>query len=252
VLSLSAAGVVAKGGDLDGTRATASTVVEVADVSGAGDTMVAVLALGCALGGPLPVLVDLANLAAGWACGRLGTVSMEAGDLLAAWKRGTEGLRPEKIVGEDELKRLSSLLWREGRRIVFTNGCFDLLHAGHLHLLQQARRLGDVVVVGVNADASVHRLKGPGRPLQTVEDRMAVLAGLAAVDFVVSFAEDTPARLVDLIRPHVLVKGADYAPGQVVGGTAASAWGGRVEIVPLLSGLSTTALVEAGRRRAHR
>lgn len=132
--------------------------------------------------------------------------------------------------------------------LVFTNGCFDILHAGHVRYLHQARALGDVLVVGVNADDSVRRLKGPGRPLVPGDERALVLAGLASVDAVTLFAEDTPLELVSALRPDVLVKGGDYAPEDVVGRHEVEAEGGRVEIVPFVTGYSTTRLVERIRR----
>ncbi|MCS6990254.1 MAG: D-glycero-beta-D-manno-heptose 1-phosphate adenylyltransferase [Chitinophagales bacterium] len=134
--------------------------------------------------------------------------------------------------------------WRQhGKKIVFTNGCFDLLHAGHLHLLHQARSYGDVLIVGLNADASVRRLK-PGRPLVAENDRLQHLAALEAVDAVILFHEDTPLALIERIRPDVLVKGADYRPEEVIGRDLVHAYGGTVALVPLLPGYSTTALIE--------
>jgi rfaE bifunctional protein nucleotidyltransferase chain/domain len=130
-----------------------------------------------------------------------------------------------------------------GRRIVFTNGCFDLLHVGHVRLLSAARALGDLLVVGINADESVRRLKGPGRPILPLEQRAELLAALRAVDLVVAFSEDTPLELIRRLRPDVLVKGGDWSPEQVVGREVVEAAGGQVVIVPLVEGSSTTALV---------
>lgn len=139
---------------------------------------------------------------------------------------------------------------RAGRRVVFTNGCFDILHAGHVALLEAARREGDVLVVGLNSDASVRRLKGPERPLNGERDRAAVLAALRAVDAVVVFDEDTPLALIRALRPDVLVKGGDYTVDTIVGADVVAAAGGRVVVVPLVAGRATTALVEKIRVQA--
>lgn len=148
----------------------------------------------------------------------------------------------EKILGRDQL------LERYGRpregTLVFTNGCFDLLHPGHVAYLEEARALGDALVIGVNSDASVERLKGPSRPLVSEADRVRVLAGLAAVDALCLFGEDTPADLIADLLPDVLVKGGDYTPETIVGREAVEAAGGRVEVVPFLPGYSTTAIIE--------
>lgn len=135
-----------------------------------------------------------------------------------------------------------------GRTVVFTNGCYDLLHAGHLTLLREAARLGDLLVVGVNEDASVRRLKGPGRPLVPFSERAELLAALEMVDYVTGFAEDTPARLIARLRPEVLVKGGDWAADRIVGRQTVESYGGRVVSVPLLEGLSTSRLLERIRR----
>ena len=139
--------------------------------------------------------------------------------------------------------RVSS--WRgAGEAIAFTNGCFDLLHAGHVAYLEQARALGDRLIVGLNDDASVARLKGPARPLQPRADRAVVLAALRSVDLVVAFAQDTPLDLIRALRPDVLAKGGDYAVAEIVGADDVIGWGGRVEVLPFVAGRSTTALVE--------
>jgi D-beta-D-heptose 7-phosphate kinase/D-beta-D-heptose 1-phosphate adenosyltransferase len=148
------------------------------------------------------------------------------------------------MIRNEDLQALSQTLKQNGRRVVFTNGCFDLLHMGHIDLLEKARMLGDVLVVGLNSDASIRRLKGPQRPVQTFESRAKVLAGLASVDFVVGFEEDTPLRLIDTLMPNTLVKGGDYTVESVVGAQRVLAAGGRVEIIPLVPGHSTSHLVE--------
>ncbi len=130
-----------------------------------------------------------------------------------------------------------------GRRIVFTNGCFDILHPGHVKLLQQARSFGDLLVLGLNSDDSVLRLKGTGRPILKLEERVEVLAALRPVDVIAAFDEDDPLALIQLVRPEILVKGGDWAPDQVIGRKEVESWGGRVEIIPLLAGLSTSELL---------
>lgn len=158
-------------------------------------------------------------------------------------------MRIRKLLSRSALLRRLGPLRRRRKRIVFTNGCFDLLHAGHVRLLSAARRLGDVLVVGLNSDASVRRLKGDGRPVQPLRDRAEILAALAAVDFIVPFREDTPERLIRALRPEVLVKGADWGEGEIVGAEEVRRAGGRVVRVPLVRGLSTTHLIRRIRRR---
>lgn len=145
-----------------------------------------------------------------------------------------------KIKEREELVGVLTRLRSEGKRVVFTNGCFDLLHLGHVTYLEEARRFGDVLVVGVNADESVRRIKGPGRPVVPLRQRVAVLAALEAVDYVVPFEEDTPYDLIKSLRPHVLVKGGDWRPEEVVGRDLVE----EVRIVPYLEGFSTTGLIE--------
>jgi D-beta-D-heptose 7-phosphate kinase/D-beta-D-heptose 1-phosphate adenosyltransferase len=215
---------------------------EVYDVTGAGDTVIAVLAGALAAGAELPDAVALANLAAGIVVGKLGTATVSGPELHQALRRerGAETgvLNPEQLLIEVADARA------RGERIVFTNGCFDLLHAGHVSYLRQARALGDRLIVAVNDDASVRRLKGAGRPLNPVARRMAVLAGLETVDWVVSFAEDTPEHLLQRLQPDILVKGGDYREDQVVGWQIVSAYGGEVRTLGLVDDCSTTALVE--------
>ena len=153
--------------------------------------------------------------------------------------------------GRALLQRLADLR-AEGKRIVFTNGCFDLLHPGHVRYLRAAKRLGDVLVVGVNGDASVRRLKGPGRPLMPQRDRCTVLAALEMVDWVTVFDDDTPQRLIERVQPDVLVKGGDWRPDQIVGADVVRARGGTVRSLPFARGYSTTALVERIARKAPR
>ncbi|WP_295838899.1 D-glycero-beta-D-manno-heptose 1-phosphate adenylyltransferase [uncultured Microbacterium sp.] len=215
----------------------------VADVSGAGDSMIAGIAAGLAAGLTVLQSVQVGNMAAGIACGRPGTAVVSSADLLTALLvESSPEERPGTIEDWEELAQLVAVEKQAGKTVVFANGVFDLLHAGHVSLLREARSLGDVLVVGVNSDESTARLKGPSRPLQPQNDRMSVLEAVRYVDFVTVFGEDTPRELIRTIQPDVIVKGSDYRPDQVVGGEDAKAWGGRVHIVNLLDGVSTTRL----------
>jgi len=216
---------------------------EVYDVTGAGDTVVATLAAALAAGEPLPSAVALANLAAGIVVGKLGTAVVGIAELQQATQGGWRLERGQ--MNETRLLAAAKTAGAAGQRIVMTNGCFDVLHAGHVRYLEQARALGDRLIVAVNDDDSVRRLRGNGRPINPVERRMAVLAALSAVDWVVPFAEDTPERLICAVRPHVLVKGGDCRPDQVAGRGCIESTGGRVAILPFLDGCSSTATIEA-------
>ncbi len=219
---------------------------EVYDVTGAGDTVVALLAAGLAVGQSLTDAVGLANLAAGVVVGKLGTATVSVEEIAAAMDTHTP--IPRGVTREDELLAFVARARRAGERIVMTNGCFDLLHAGHVAYLEQARALGDRLVVAVNDDASVRRLKGADRPVNTLAARMAVLAGLAAVDWVVPFSEDTPERLICRVLPDILVKGGDYRPEDIAGGECVRAAGGEVRVLPYVAGHSTTRII-AGIRK---
>lgn len=150
---------------------------------------------------------------------------------------------PRKVFPPAALARIRDGLRREGRTVVFTNGCFDLIHAGHIRLFRQARALGDVLIVALNSDASVRRLKGPTRPVYPLKERQEILAAIEAVDYVTSFSEDTPRRIIAALLPDVLVKGGDWRPDQVVGREEVEAAGGRVVIVPYLEGRSTSSII---------
>jgi len=215
---------------------------EVFDVTGAGDTVISVIAAALAAGEALPEAVALANIAAGIVVGKLGTATVSGPELRRAiqQERGSE----RGVVNLEQLLVDVADARAQGEKIVFTNGCFDILHAGHVGYLEQARRQGDRLIVAVNADASVARLKGEGRPINPVERRMAVLAGLEAVDWVVSFAEDTPESLLRVIKPDVLVKGGDYDKETVVGWQIVEGYGGEVRVLSFLDDCSTTAIVE--------
>ncbi|WP_028241567.1 bifunctional D-glycero-beta-D-manno-heptose-7-phosphate kinase/D-glycero-beta-D-manno-heptose 1-phosphate adenylyltransferase HldE [Stutzerimonas azotifigens] len=220
---------------------------EVFDVTGAGDTVISTLAAALAAGEALPQAVALANLAAGIVVGKLGTACISAPELRRAVQREEGSERG--VMTLEQLRTAVEDARAQGERIVFTNGCFDILHAGHVTYLEQARALGDRLVVAVNDDGSVSRLKGPGRPINSVDRRMAVLAGLGAVDWVVSFAEDTPERLLAEVKPDVLVKGGDYGVDQVVGAELVKGYGGEVRVLGLVENSSTTAIVEKIRSR---
>ena len=221
--------------------------LQVADVSGAGDTMVAFLAMGMAADIGVARSVQLANIAAGIVCGKLGTATVSASEFLDTFKHETEETKPEKVLPRDELTEILCQARESGKNVVFTNGCFDLLHAGHVEVLQKAKSFGDILVVAINSDASVKKLKGPARPLQNEEDRARIMAALACVDYVTIFEEETPAALISSFKPKILVKGGDYNSETIVGAKDVASWGGRVEIVPLVNGRSTTSLVDRAR-----
>ncbi len=227
-----------------GAEHFAAEAREVFDVSGAGDTVVAALAAALAAGIPLGDAARLANVAAGIVVGKTGTAVVYPADLASQLQQREarfEGAR--KWLGfEDALARIED--WRRrGETIGFTNGCFDLLHPGHVALLSSARAACDRLVVALNSDASVRRLKGESRPVQDEASRAAVMGSLASVDLVMLFEEDTPLRLIEAIRPDILVKGADYAIDEVVGGDVVRASGGRVLLVDLEEGHSTTGTI---------
>ena len=219
---------------------------EVYDVTGAGDTVISVLAAALAAGSDWERATALANLAAGLVVGKLGTATVSLPELrrAAGGLSGTGG-----VVNEEQLLLAVADARAHGERIVMTNGCFDILHAGHVAYLEAARRLGDRLVVAVNDDASVRRLKGPGRPINPLERRMAVLAGLASVDWVVPFSEDTPERLICRVRPDILVKGGDYRPEDIAGGRCVREAGGEVRVLGFEDGCSTSAIIRAIREK---
>jgi D-beta-D-heptose 7-phosphate kinase/D-beta-D-heptose 1-phosphate adenosyltransferase len=220
---------------------------DVFDVTGAGDTVIAVMALGVALGMSLYDAMYLANLAGGIVVGKLGTSTVSIHELTRAMHGDRDFLYG--VVSEDELVGLLARAKANDERIVMTNGCFDLLHAGHVTYLEQAKALGDRLIVAVNADASVKQLKGDSRPINKLPERMAVLAALACVDWVVAFEEETPERLYCRVLPDILVKGGDYTPEQVVGGDCVIKAGGEVRILSFVDGQSTTAMINRARER---
>ena len=209
------------------------------DVTGAGDTVVATLATALAIGVALPDAVRLANIAAGIVVAKPGTAVAHPNEI----RRALGVLSPAGVANREAAAEQVAL-WREqGLRVGFTNGVFDLLHRGHLHSLEQAKQRVDRLVVGVNSDDSVRRLKGPSRPVQNESARAAVLAALRPVDLVVIFPEDTPEELVQAVVPEFLFKGADYADKDMPGAAFVKAKGGHVELLPLLDGYSTSETV---------
>jgi len=217
---------------------------EVYDVSGAGDTVIATLAAGLAAGLKMETAVELANLAAGIVVGKMGTVPIAGHELVAALTPASGISSGEKILDRERMATRVAEWRAAGQTIVFTNGCFDLLHVGHVTLLEDCHKFGSKLVLGLNTDASVSRLKGPTRPIVGERERSRVMAALAAVDAVVLFDEDTPRELIREIMPDVLVKGGDYSVETVVGHEDVIAAGGRVEIVPTVEGFSTTSIVQ--------
>ena len=214
---------------------------EVFDVTGAGDTVIGTLATALAAGKSLDESCALANTAAGIVVGKLGTSTVSPIELAnAVYGDNESGFG---VVTEQQLKFAVDAARRRGERVVMTNGCFDILHAGHVSYLQNARKLGDRLIVAVNDDASVSRLKGPGRPVNPVDRRMAVLAGLGAVDWVVPFSEDTPRRVIAEVLPDLLVKGGDYQPHEIAGYEEVTANGGQVLVLNFEDGCSTSGII---------
>ena len=214
---------------------------EVYDITGAGDTVIAVLAAGLAAGLPMEGATALANTAAGVVVGKLGTATVTPEELQAA----TLGPVQRGMLDEERLAAAVATAQARGETVVFTNGCFDILHAGHVTYLEEASRLGDRLVVAVNVDETVRKLKGAGRPVNPLASRMRVLAALGCVDWVVPFAEDTPERLICRLKPNFLVKGADHDPATIAGADCVRAAGGTVCVTGYVDGVSTTRIIEA-------
>ena len=215
---------------------------EVFDVTGAGDTVIAVLAGALASGESLAAAAALSNFAAGLVVRKTGVASVSPAEIRAALHQRGQGGRG--LVTEDELAAMVGEAKTHGETVVMTNGCFDFLHAGHVAYLEEAKSLGDRLIVAVNDDDSVRRLKGDGRPVNALQDRMAVLAGLAAVDWVVPFSEDTPARLIQKMLPDVLVKGGDYQPQDIAGAKDILKNGGEVRVLAFREGHSSSNIIE--------
>ena len=216
---------------------------EVYDVTGAGDTVVSVLAASLAAGNSLREATVLANIAAGVVVGKLGTASVSVPELRRALREQEE--MEQGMVDEDRLIALVQEAKAHGETVVMTNGCFDILHAGHVTYLEEAAQLGDRLIVAVNDDASLKRLKGEERPVNTQAKRMRVLAALDCVDWVVGFDEDTPTRLICNVSPNILVKGGDNEPDKIPGGDCVRASGGQVMVMSFVDGCSTTSIIES-------
>ncbi|MGB0894066.1 MAG: bifunctional D-glycero-beta-D-manno-heptose-7-phosphate kinase/D-glycero-beta-D-manno-heptose 1-phosphate adenylyltransferase HldE [Parashewanella sp.] len=228
----------------DNTELHIPTVArEVYDVTGAGDTVISALATCIAAGSDIADACAIANTAAGIVVAKLGTSTVSRLELIQALSlhHGEAGVG---VVTEEQLLNTLIQAKAAGEKVVMTNGCFDILHAGHVSYLSQARELGDRLIVAVNDDDSVRRLKGSDRPVNPVERRMAVLAGLSSVDWVVPFTEDTPQRVISELLPDVLVKGGDYKVEDIAGGKEVMAAGGEVKVLGFEDGVSTTAIIE--------
>ena len=213
---------------------------EVFDVSGAGDTTISYLAAAMANGMDMNDAVTIANYAAGIQVGKIGTSSVymqEVRDFLSNEDNGTF----HKILHAEDLETFRQD--NADKKIVFTNGCFDILHVGHKRYLQEAATLGDILIVGVNSDDSVRRLKGPDRPVNSEQDRAEMLCAMGFIDYVVIFSEDTPYELIKKIQPDVLVKGGDYKPEEVVGKDIVEARGGELKLIKFVDGKSTTNII---------
>lgn len=228
----------------DGSVTHIPTVArEVYDVTGAGDTVMATLGLGLACGLGFAEAAGIANVAAGIAVGKVGTSTVSPAEIAGSISH--EHMDSDvKIKNLDVLASIIEGEKQRGKKVVFTNGCFDLLHVGHVRYLQKARSYGDLLVLGLNSDSSVRRLKGEKRPLIGERERAHILAALDCIDYVVIFDEDTPIRLLEALRPSVLVKGGDYTPETVVGKDLVESYGGRVELVEFVDGKSTTNIIE--------
>lgn len=228
----------------DTTHHLQASAQQVFDVSGAGDTVIATLAAGLMHGlSPLDSLA-LANTAAGVVVGKVGTVPITKSDLMHALEDQRSNEQAHKICDLPELLEKVSV-WKQAKQtIVFTNGCFDLLHAGHVTYLEAAKKRGDKLILGLNTDRSVSALKGPTRPVVNEHDRARVLAALESVDAVILFDEDTPLNLISAIQPNIIAKGSDYTADQVVGGKEVLSWGGEIALIDLVEGRSTSNLIK--------
>jgi D-beta-D-heptose 7-phosphate kinase/D-beta-D-heptose 1-phosphate adenosyltransferase len=238
-----ARGMLLKGADI--ALAVDSVGQEVFDVTGAGDTTIAYLAACLANGMNLVDSLKISNFAAGLQVAKAGTSSVYLHEVSDSLTEGKENV-VHKLVNRAEAKQIRSTY--KNKKIVFTNGCFDILHAGHVRYLSEAAKLGDILVLGLNSDDSTRRLKGPGRPVNTEADRAEVLCSLSSVDYVIIFDEDTPYELIRDIQPDVLVKGADYKGKEVVGSDIVKARGGKVELLTFVPGHSTTSIIEKIRK----
>lgn len=220
---------------------------QVFDVTGAGDTVIAVFGATAAAGASLEHAMSFANLAASIVVSKLGTASVSAPELQVALS-STHHTTNTGIVNDEQLLLAVTAARLKGKKIVFTNGCFDILHAGHVTYLSQAKQLGDYLIVAINDDESVKRLKGDGRPINNVSQRLAVLAGLGMVDWVISFSDDTPERLLKILKPDILVKGGDYQVDQVVGRDIVRCYGGEIRVLGVIKNVSTSLIIDRVRK----
>ena len=221
-----------------------ATAKQVFDVSGAGDTVIATLAAG--LINHLSTLesLQLANVAAGVVVGKVGTVPINRDELIEALTSEQTSEQAHKVCDLAQLTQKVATWRKTKQKIVFTNGCFDLLHAGHVTYLEAAKKRGDKLILGLNTDRSVSALKGPTRPVVNENDRARVLAALASVDAVILFDEDTPLNLINTLKPDVIAKGSDYTADQVVGGKEVESWGGEIALIDLVAGRSTSNIIK--------
>ncbi len=225
-------------------------VRDVFDITGAGDTVISMLARVLFAGHDLLAAARLANIAAAVKVSKLGTVGVNPNEILA-WLQQRESQRRSKIVEQSQLRQLLSYAHSQSKKIVFTNGCFDLLHVGHVQLLQKAKALGHILVVAINDDASTTRIKGDKRPLITAVDRARIIAALESVDYVTIFSDLDPLRLIEQLKPDVLVKGGDYKLHEVVGWKEVENYGGRVELIPITERQSTSDIARNIASRYH-
>ena len=226
---------------LDDEVKTIPTVArEVYDVTGAGDTVIASLGVALASGLNIEEACDFSNKAAAVVVAKVGSATVTLNEIEEYEHSLNQGKSESKIKNFEEIERIAKRLKEQGRNVIFTNGCFDILHRGHATYLQKAKELGDILILGLNSDESIRRLKGVGRPINSLEDRAFLIGALESIDFVVPFSEDTPYKLIELIKPNILVKGADYRGAEVVGSDIAD----EVVLIDFVAGKSTTSLIE--------
>lgn len=228
----------------DATHHLPAIAKQVFDVSGAGDTVIATLAAGLIHNLSVLQSLQLANIAAAVVVGKVGTVPISQADLIEALASQQSSEQAHKVCDLSQLKAKVNAWKKDKQSIVFTNGCFDLLHAGHVTYLEAAKKRGDKLILGLNTDHSVSAIKGPTRPVVSENDRARVLAALESVDAVILFDEDTPLNLIKTIQPNVIAKGSDYSADQVVGGKEVLAWGGEIALIDLVEGRSTSNIIK--------
>ena len=213
---------------------------EVFDVTGAGDTVIASLAVALCAGLDIEEACEFANKAAAVVVAKVGSATVTLNEVEAYEHSLNQGQSESKIKNFEQIERIAKRLKEQGKKIIFTNGCFDILHRGHASYLQKAKELGDILILGLNSDESIRRLKGEQRPINNLEDRAFLIGALESIDFVVPFTQDTPYELIQLIEPNVLVKGADYEGKEVIGAKVAD----EVVLIEFVAGKSTTNLIE--------